>query len=282
MFVELLPPAPWQGKPSPEMNSADEVSEKPMDAESPPAEASAEPAGQTDADLPDDVSSLQPIEAALPHGGPAPGGWGNPSSPLTRGTMPSATGIGGFAGRASGAAGSVMGIDPSKLRVSGIAGNLELPQGMESKGAIGDLAKIGVGGFAGGLAGISGKGVVESLKQKAMDEAAEAVSSKVGELAKKIDLPVDQLVKNYKHAVDFGIVEPMGPKGIEQFGARISTFINEPATTSIGGTFQGSPAVFHVNPQSRLAVVQNSAGALEKCGGLNAAQYGDLLVKGGI
>ncbi|CAG0966494.1 putative deoxyribonuclease RhsB [Anaerolineales bacterium] len=282
MFVELLPPAPWQGKPAPEMTSADEVPEKPSDAESPPAEASAEPAEMADADLLDDASSLQPIEAALPHGGPTPGGWGNPSSPLTRGTMPSSTGIGGFAGRVSGVASSGMGIDPSKLRVSGIAGNLELPQGMGSKGAMGDLAKIGVGGFAGGGAGISGKGVVESLKQKAMDEAAEAVASKVGELAKKIDLPVDQLVKNYKHAVDFGIVEPMGPKGIEQFGARISTFINEPATTSIGGTFQGSPAVFHVNPQSRLAVVQNSAGALEKCGRLNATQYGDLLVKGGI
>lgn len=136
MFVELLPPAPWQGKPAPEMTSTDEVPEKPSDAESPPAEATAEPAGPVDADLPDDASSLQPVEAALPHGSPAPGGWGNPSSPLTRGTMPSATGIGGFAGRVSDAAGSGMGIDPARLRVSGIAGNLELPQGMGSKGAM--------------------------------------------------------------------------------------------------------------------------------------------------
>ncbi|RNC71715.1 MAG: hypothetical protein ED859_03115 [Desulfuromonadales bacterium] len=279
MFVELLPPAPWQGKPSPEMTAADAVQEKPNDGASPPAEATAAPAEEADFELTGDAASPQPAEAPLPHGGPTPGGWGNPSSPLTRGTMPSATGIGGFAGKISGAAGSGLGIDPAKLRVSGIAGNLELHQGMGSKGGIGDLAKIGVGGFAGGN---SGKGIVESLKQKAMDEAAGIVSSKAGELAKKIDLPVDQLVKNYNHAVDFGIVEPMGPKGLEQFGARIATFINEPTTTSIGGTFQGNPAVFHVNPKSRLAVVQNPAGTLEKCGRLNPDQYADLLVKGGI
>lgn len=279
MFVELLPPLLWQGRHSATITPAAEVQEKQDDKKLPPAEVSAEPAEQSDADLPDDASSAQPAEGAPPHGRPAQGGWGNPSSPLLRGTLPSATGIGGFAGRVSGVAGTGMGIDPAKLRVSGIAGNIEIPGNMGSKGAIGDLAKIGVGGFAGG---ISGKGVVESLKQKAMDEAAGIVSSKAGELAKKIDLPVDQLVKNYKHAVDFGIVEPMGPKGLEQFGARITTFINEPTTSSVGGTFQGTPAVFHVNPKSRLAVVQNPAGALEKCGRLNANQYGDLLVKGGI
>lgn len=282
MFVELLPPAPWQGRPSPAMTSVAEGREMENDGESPPDEASAGPDEQSETDLADDVSLTQPAEAALPHGGPAQGGWGNPASPLTRGAIPPATGIGGFAGKVSGVAGAGMGIDPAKLRVSGIAGNLELPRGMGGNGAMGDLAKIGVGGFAGGIAGMSGKGVVESLKQKAMDEAAGALSSKAGELAKKIDLPVDQLVKNYKHAVDFGIVEPMGPKGLEQFGARITTFINEPSTSSIGGTFQGAPAVFHVNPKSRLAVVQNPAGTLEKCGRLNATQYGDLLVKGGI
>jgi hypothetical protein len=47
------------------------------------------------------------------------------------------------------------------------------------------------------------------------------------------------LEAKFKHAADFGVTEPRGAAGFDTFGKAVDSFVQDPATTRIMGTYRG-------------------------------------------
>lgn len=70
-----------------------------------------------------------------------------------------------------------------------------------------------------------------------------------------------QLESKFKHAADFGVTEPRGTEGFQAFEEAVSSFVDDPATTRVAGTYRGDPAVLNYNAVTRQVVVQQPSGA---------------------
>lgn len=69
-----------------------------------------------------------------------------------------------------------------------------------------------------------------------------------------------QIEAKFKHAPDFGVTEPRGAAGFSSFDKAVNSFVRDPATTRVSGTYRGDPAILNYNPSSRLVVVQSPSG----------------------
>jgi hypothetical protein len=69
-----------------------------------------------------------------------------------------------------------------------------------------------------------------------------------------------QVEAKYKHAADFGVSDPRGRTGFDNFDRAVKQVVDDPATLHIQGTFRGQPAILNYNPDSGLCVIQSPDG----------------------
>ena len=104
------------------------------------------------------------------------------------------------------------------------------------------------------------------------------------QLIDEVPLQTDlrQIEDKYKHASDFGVTDPRGRAGFDNFARALKQFIDDPVTMHIQGTFHGQPAILNYNPDSGLCVIQNldgtfvSAWKLSPATGLARGEWGAL------
>jgi hypothetical protein len=81
-------------------------------------------------------------------------------------------------------------------------------------------------------------------------------------LINEVPLQTDraQIEAKYKHAADFGVSDPRGRAGFDNFDRAVTQVVDDPATLHIQGTFRGQPAILNYNPNSGLCVIQSPDG----------------------
>jgi Colicin D len=81
-------------------------------------------------------------------------------------------------------------------------------------------------------------------------------------LISEVPLQTDraQIEAKYKHAADFGVTDPRGSAGFDNFDSAVKQVVDDPATLHIQGTFRGQPAILNYNPDSGLCVIQSPDG----------------------
>jgi Colicin D len=71
-----------------------------------------------------------------------------------------------------------------------------------------------------------------------------------------------QIEAKYKHSADFGVTDPRGRAGFDNFDRTLKQFVDDPTTLHIQGTYRGQPVILNYNPDSGLCVIQNPDGSL--------------------
>jgi hypothetical protein len=89
-------------------------------------------------------------------------------------------------------------------------------------------------------------------------KATETTPRLVDEVPLQTDL--GQIERKYKHAADFGVTEPRGRTGFDNFYKALKQVVDDPATMHIQGTFRGQPAILNYNSNSGLCVIQTPDG----------------------
>ena len=93
---------------------------------------------------------------------------------------------------------------------------------------------------------------------------------------------LSQLQKKFKHAKDFGVLGKWSAETARQFGQAIENLVDSPATTKIVGTYRGKPAIHHVDPETGLNVITDSAGKFISGWKLSAEQLRNVLTRGSL
>lgn len=88
--------------------------------------------------------------------------------------------------------------------------------------------------------------------------------------------------KFQKHAADFGVVGNWNPANAAQFKTAIEQHVNDVANDVIKGTYHHAPAIIHVNPQTGLAVITDSAGAFTSGWKLSGEQLRNVMAHGNL
>jgi hypothetical protein len=92
-----------------------------------------------------------------------------------------------------------------------------------------------------------------------------------------------QIEKKFdKHAEDFGITQPRGKAGLDEFEQAVRSQIQDPATLHINGTYRGDPAVINYNPNTGLAVIQKPSGEFVSGWRLSPEQATNVLQRGSL
>ncbi|BCI51602.1 hypothetical protein NIIDNTM18_08800 [Mycolicibacterium litorale] len=92
-----------------------------------------------------------------------------------------------------------------------------------------------------------------------------------------------QIEKKFdEHASDFGITEPRGKAGFDQFEQAVRSQIDDPSTVHIGGTYRGEPAIINYNPNSGIAVIQKPSGEFVSGWRLSPEQVTNVLQRGSL
>ena len=91
----------------------------------------------------------------------------------------------------------------------------------------------------------------------------------------------NQVEKKFdKHAGDFGITEPRGRAGFEQFEQALKSHVDDPSTLHISGTYRGDAAIINYNPNTGLAVIQKPNGEFVSGWRLDPQQAMNVLQRG--
>lgn len=92
-----------------------------------------------------------------------------------------------------------------------------------------------------------------------------------------------QLEKKFdKHAADFGVKEPRGKAGFDEFEQAIRSQVQDPATVHINGSYRGDPAIINYNPDTGLAVIQKPSGEFISGWRLSPEQAANVLERGSL
>jgi hypothetical protein len=92
-----------------------------------------------------------------------------------------------------------------------------------------------------------------------------------------------QIEKKFdKHAEDFGITEPRGKAGFDEFEQALRSQIKDPATVHINGSYRGDPAIINNNPNTGLAVIQKPSGEFISGWRLSPEQATNVLQRGSL
>jgi len=89
-----------------------------------------------------------------------------------------------------------------------------------------------------------------------------------------------QLQAKFKHAEDFGVTGKFERSTASAFRDAILQHVKDPAHIVIEGKYRGNSAVFHVNPESRLVVIQKTGGQFLSGWKLSAQQLKYVLERG--
>lgn len=101
-------------------------------------------------------------------------------------------------------------------------------------------------------------------------------------LINEVPLQTDraQIESKYKHAADFGVTDPRGSTGFNNFDNAVKQLVDDPATLHIQGTFRGQPAILNYNPASGLCVIQSPDGKFISGWKLDAGQAENVTNRG--
>jgi len=91
-----------------------------------------------------------------------------------------------------------------------------------------------------------------------------------------------QLEAKYKHAADFGVVDPRGAVGFDAYGKAVDAFVHDPSTIRVAGTYHKSPAILNYNPTSSLVIVQSPDGAFVSGWHMSPAQLQNVIERGSL
>lgn len=97
-----------------------------------------------------------------------------------------------------------------------------------------------------------------------------------------ISFTARQLASKFKHAEDFGIAGKFNTQNAQLFQQALSTFVDDPATLHITGTYRGDPMILNVQPQSGLVVLQQEGGQFVSGWQLQAKQLVNVLTRGSL
>ncbi len=95
-----------------------------------------------------------------------------------------------------------------------------------------------------------------------------------------INLPDKQLHKKFRHAPDFGVSGNLNKGNVKKFAEAIKSHILNPNNEIIVGTYRGNPAIFHVEPDNGLTVIQKPNGDFWSGWVLNSQQLRYVLENG--
>ena len=91
-----------------------------------------------------------------------------------------------------------------------------------------------------------------------------------------------QVEKKFKHAKDFGVEEGRGRAGFDAFKAAIKRFMDDPANTTVRGTYRGDPAIIVYDADTGLVVVEDSAGNFVSGWRMTAEQLRNVMENGSL
>jgi hypothetical protein len=91
-----------------------------------------------------------------------------------------------------------------------------------------------------------------------------------------------QLEAKFNHAGDFGVTESRGASGFQAYGKALDSFVNDPATVRVMGTYRGSPAILNYNPTTAQVVIQSPGGSLISGWQMSPAQLQNVVSRGSL
>jgi RHS repeat-associated protein len=91
-----------------------------------------------------------------------------------------------------------------------------------------------------------------------------------------------QLEAKFKHAADFGITESRGAAGFESFGKAVDSFVSDPDTVRVMGTYRGDAAILNYNPSTAQVVVQAPDGSFISGWQMSPAQLQNVIARGSL
>lgn len=120
--------------------------------------------------------------------------------------------------------------------------------------------------------GRKGKGDEPKVGPGVQTSSGTPLSTSRAQLEKKFD----------KHASDFGITEPRGKTGFQEFDQALKSHVDNPSTLHINGTYRGDPAIINYNPETGLAVIQKPTGEFISGWRLDPQQAMNVLQRGSL
>jgi hypothetical protein len=97
-----------------------------------------------------------------------------------------------------------------------------------------------------------------------------------------ISISDKQLQKKFKHAKDFGVDGNYSKANAEKYRDAINGHVNDSATQTIQGTYHGSPAVHHYNPNTGVNVITDPSGNFVSGWKLSPTQSQHVLTTGNL
>lgn len=95
--------------------------------------------------------------------------------------------------------------------------------------------------------------------QRVVPDWAQPLPPRISEAPLQTDR--GQIEKKYdQHAADFGVTDPRGRAGFNNFDIEVKRLVADPGTVHIRGAYHGEPAILNYNPGSGLCVVQTPDG----------------------
>jgi hypothetical protein len=91
-----------------------------------------------------------------------------------------------------------------------------------------------------------------------------------------------QLEAKFKHAADFGVTETRGVGGFDAYGKALDSFVRDPSTLRVRGTYRGNPAILNYNQADRLIVVQEPDGSFVSGWRMSKAQLQNVISRGSL
>jgi hypothetical protein len=92
-----------------------------------------------------------------------------------------------------------------------------------------------------------------------------------------LSIASSQLQKKFIHAANFGVSGSPNKQNLQAFENAIQAHVNSGATQAINGTYRGNAAIIHVDPQTGLAVITDTAGTFISGWRLSAQQLWHVL-----
>jgi hypothetical protein len=105
------------------------------------------------------------------------------------------------------------------------------------------------------------------------------------QLINEVPLQTDlrQIEEKYSdHAGDFGVTDPRGRAGFDNFERTLKQFVDDPRTMHIQGTYRGQPVILNYNPDSGLCVIQNLDGTFVSGWKLGPDQAQNVVTRGSL
>jgi hypothetical protein len=118
-------------------------------------------------------------------------------------------------------------------------------------------------------------------------EADEAAAPQLGQGVrtteeKPLEITRGQVEKKFKHAPDFGVAEPRGKAGFDEFEQAVRRHVDDPATLHIDGTYRGDPVILNFNPNDDIVVIQKPTGEFVSGWRLQPEQAMNVMQRGSL